>query len=159
MLLENCGSIKARLDTLATDELARLMYLTRYFESFHDPRPKPGEIVTPGGLTEGQLANIADYAAALRRSATAFTTGLGALKPGDPIPVTDPNKPDLSTVEGVQIVLTKLGYDPGLIDGEDGLRTRDAVQKFQADAGAVDGVAGAKTRAALAAALAKVPVS
>lgn len=160
VLVENRGSIKARIDTLATDELARLMYLTRYFEGFHDPRPKPGEIVPPGGLTEGQLANIADYAAALRRSATAFTTGLGAWKPGDPIPVMAPNKPDLSTIEGVQIALTKLGYDPGAIDGEDGPRTRAAVQKFQSehqpDAGPVDGVAGAKTRAALAAALAKV---
>jgi peptidoglycan hydrolase-like protein with peptidoglycan-binding domain len=107
-----------------------------------------------------QRANIADYAAALRRSATAFTTGLGTWKPGDPIPVMDPNKPDLSTIEGVQIALTKLGYGPGAIDGEDGPRMRAAVQKLQAehqpDAGPVDSVAGPKTRATLAAAFAKV---
>ncbi len=100
---------------------------------------------------------------ALRRAATAFTAGLGTWKPGDPIPVVDPNKPDLTTIEGVQTALAKLGYDPGAIDGEDGPRTRAAVRKFQSeyqpDAGAVDGVAGTKTRAALDAALAKVPTA
>lgn len=160
VLLENRGSIKARIETLTTDELARLMYLTRYFEGFHDPRPKPGEVVPPGGLTQGQLANIADYAVALKRTAGAFATGLGTWEPGDSIPTVDPNKPDLSTIEGVQIALTKLGYDPGTIDGEDGPRTHAAVKKFQSDhqpdAGPVDGLVGPKTRTAIASALSKV---
>ncbi len=159
VLLENRGAIKPHVDRLSTDELARLMYLTHYFEGFHDPRPKPGEAIVPGELTQGQLANIADYAAALRRAATAFTTGLGTWKPGDPIPVMDPNKPDLATLEGVQLALARLGYDPGPVDGEDGPRTRAAVQKFQAehqpDAGPMDGGVGAKALAAIAAALAK----
>lgn len=60
VLLENRGSIKARINTLATDELARLMYQTRCLEGFHDPQPRPGEIEPPGGLTEGQRASIAD---------------------------------------------------------------------------------------------------
>ncbi len=161
VLLDRRGTIKARIDTLTTDELARIMYLTRYFEGFHDPRPKPGEVVPPGGLTQGQLANIADYAAAIGRTAAAFSAGLGTWKPGDPIPVADPNNPDLSTTEGVQIALTKLGYDPGAIDGENGPRTRAAVQKFQSEhqpaAGPIDGAVGTMTRAALAAALAKIP--
>jgi peptidoglycan hydrolase-like protein with peptidoglycan-binding domain len=74
----------------------------------------------------------------------------------------DPNKPDLSTTEGVQIALTKLGYDPGAIDGEDGPGTRAAVQKFQTEhqpeAGAVDGIVGPRTRIALEVAL-SMPVN
>lgn len=60
----------------------------------------------------------------------------------------DSNKPDLSTIEGVQIALTKLGYDPGAVDGEDG-RKRAAVERFpsehQPDAGPVDGVVSSPT--------------
>lgn len=160
VLLENRGMIKARIDTLTTDELARLMYLTHYFEGFHDPRPKPGEVVPPGGLTDGQRANIADYATALRRTAGAFATGLGTWKPGDPIPSLDPNKTDLSTIEGAQAALAKLGYDVGPIDGVNSARMTTAVKKFQTehqpDAGPIDGVVGPLTRAAIAVAIAKV---
>ena len=160
VLLENRGMIKAQIDSLTTEELARLMYLTRYFEGFHDPRPKPGEVVPPGALTQGQTANIADYAGAITRTAAAFEAGLAGWTPGQPPIPEDPNSLDLATIEGCQAALTRLGYDPGPIDGKDGPRTRAAVQKFQAehqlDAGPMDGVGGAKTLAAVAAALGKV---
>lgn len=158
VLLDHRLAIKSAIDTLATDELARLMYLSHYYAGFHDPRPQPGETVSPGGFTAGQAANVADYAGALRRCATAFLNGLGSWKPGDPLPPIDPNVPDLSTLEGVQAALVKLGYDPGPVDGEDGPQTRAAIQKFQIDhqpdAGAVHGVAGPRTCVAIADALA-----
>jgi len=57
---------------------------------------------------------------------------------------------NLDTIAGVQDALTKLGYDPGGIDGLDGPKTRDAVSQFQAYAGIkVDGKVGVQTRLAL----------
>ncbi len=160
VLLENRDTIKAHIDTLSTDELARLMYLTHYFEGFHDPRPKPGEVVTPGALTQGQLANIADYAGAIGRTASAFEAGLAGWTPGQPPIPEDPNAPDLASIEGCQAALARLGYEPGPIDGVNGPRTQAATMKFQRehqpDAGTVDGTVGPRTRATLEVALAKL---
>ena len=56
----------------------------------------------------------------------------------------------LDDLEGVQTGLTKLGYDPGTIDGKDGPRTQKAVRSFQTDAEIkVDGIAGPETKGAL----------
>lgn len=56
----------------------------------------------------------------------------------------------LDDLEGVQTGLTKLGYDPGTIDGKDGPKTQGAVKSFQTDAGIkVDGIAGPVTKEAM----------
>ena len=60
----------------------------------------------------------------------------------------------LDDLEGVQTALTKLGYDPGAVDGKDGPRTRGAVVKFQTEAQIkIDGIAGPETKGALRATL------
>ncbi|HEU4538814.1 MAG TPA: hypothetical protein VFS00_32065, partial [Polyangiaceae bacterium] len=82
VLLDKRPSIHRDIDTLRADELARRMYLTRYYEGFHDPRPAPGEEVPPGGLTKGQAANIRDYARGLARAFARFGEGLAAWQPG-----------------------------------------------------------------------------
>lgn len=57
---------------------------------------------------------------------------------------------NLDDLEGVQTALTKLGYNPGTIDGKDGAHTRAAVTKFQETAQIkVDGIAGPETKGAL----------
>lgn len=57
---------------------------------------------------------------------------------------------NLEELEGVQDALTKLGYDPGKIDGKDGPNTQKAVRKFQAHASiGIDGIVGPATRQAL----------
>jgi hypothetical protein len=56
----------------------------------------------------------------------------------------------LVTTREIQIALVELGYDPGVIDGISGPRTRAAVKAFQSDAGLVaDGIVGPKTRSAM----------
>ncbi|MBS2012732.1 MAG: peptidoglycan-binding protein [Deltaproteobacteria bacterium] len=57
---------------------------------------------------------------------------------------------DLDDLEGVQNGLTKLGYDPGVVDGKDGPNTQRAVREFQAAASIkIDGIVGPVTRGAL----------
>ena len=57
---------------------------------------------------------------------------------------------NLEDLEGVQDALTKLGYDPGKIDGKDGANTQRAVREFQAHASVqIDGIVGPVTRQAL----------
>lgn len=59
------------------------------------------------------------------------------------------------TTKQIQLLLTYLEYDPGPIDGLDGVNTRDAVKAFQQAEGlGVDGIAGKATQAALLAAVA-----
>ena len=61
---------------------------------------------------------------------------------------------NVEEVEGVQDALTKLGYDPGAVDGKDGPKTEGAVRSFQEAAAInVDGIVGPQTREALVAAL------
>jgi murein L,D-transpeptidase YcbB/YkuD len=152
-LLDNRPAIKARAATLTAWELAELMYRSRYYEGFHDPRPTPGEVVAKGGLTKGQTANVSDYASALRRAERAFDVALerwtpeGGLEP-EPWP---PRPVDLLEVRALQAALRALGYDVGPLDGVRGPRTKAAVRAYQATAGLKpDGVDGPKTRGALA---------
>lgn len=60
----------------------------------------------------------------------------------------------LDDLEGVQTALTRLGYNPGKIDGMDGPNTQKAVRAFQTSAKIkIDGIAGPETKGALKAAL------
>jgi N-acetylmuramoyl-L-alanine amidase len=57
---------------------------------------------------------------------------------------------NLDELQGVQQALSKLGYDPGKIDGKDGPNTQKAVREFQAHATIkIDGIVGKETRQAL----------
>ena len=57
---------------------------------------------------------------------------------------------NLEELEGVQDALTKLGYEPGTVDGKDGPNTQKAVREFQAHASVqIDGIVGPVTRQAL----------
>ncbi len=57
---------------------------------------------------------------------------------------------NLEDLDGVQDALTKLGFDPGAVDGKDGPNTQKAVRAFQAHASlGVDGIVGPNTRQAL----------
>jgi peptidoglycan endopeptidase LytE len=57
---------------------------------------------------------------------------------------------DLDEIKGVQSALSKLGFDPGKIDGKDGPHTQKAVRAFQAHASiGIDGKVGPVTRKAL----------
>lgn len=58
---------------------------------------------------------------------------------------------NLDDFDGVQKALSKLGFDPGKIDGVDGPNTQQAVRAFQAHASIdIDGKIGKQTRKALA---------
>ena len=60
----------------------------------------------------------------------------------------------LDDTEGVQTALSRLGYDPGTIDGKNGPKTRGAVTAFQTAAQIkIDGIAGPETKGALRARL------
>ena len=62
---------------------------------------------------------------------------------------------NLEDIEGAQNALTKLGYDPGTVDGKDGPKTQHAVKEFQTAATIkVDGIMGPQTRQAIMDALA-----
>lgn len=57
---------------------------------------------------------------------------------------------NLEELEGVQTALSKLGFDPGVIDGKNGPNTQKAVRAFQAHATIkIDGIVGPETRTAL----------
>ena len=57
---------------------------------------------------------------------------------------------NLDDFKGVQSALSKLGFDPGKIDGKDGPNTQKAVRAFQAQASIrIDGKVGPETRGAL----------
>jgi len=57
---------------------------------------------------------------------------------------------NLDDFDGVQNALSKLGFDPGTIDGKDGPKTQNAVREFQAHATIkIDGIAGKQTKQAL----------
>lgn len=57
---------------------------------------------------------------------------------------------NLEALEGVQKALSKLGHNPGTIDGKDGPNTQHAVREFQASASIkIDGIVGPETRQAL----------
>jgi peptidoglycan hydrolase-like protein with peptidoglycan-binding domain len=57
---------------------------------------------------------------------------------------------NLDDLDGVQKALSKLGFDPGKIDGIDGPNTQRAVRAFQAHASIdIDGKVGKQTRKAI----------
>jgi peptidoglycan hydrolase-like protein with peptidoglycan-binding domain len=57
---------------------------------------------------------------------------------------------NLDELNGVQLALTKLGYEPGAIDGKNGPNTMKALRAFQAHASiGIDGLVGPETRDAL----------
>ena len=63
---------------------------------------------------------------------------------------------NLQSLAGVQFALSKIGYDPGPVDGIDGPSTKAAVKAFQEATGIrADGSAGPITKKALLAALEK----
>jgi SpoIID/LytB domain protein len=56
----------------------------------------------------------------------------------------------LDSVSGVQTFLANNGFNPGIIDGEMGSYTREAIKAFQRKVGLIpDGVAGTRTKAAM----------
>ncbi len=56
----------------------------------------------------------------------------------------------LDNVAGVQTFLANNGFNPGIIDGEMGSYTREAIKAFQRKVGLIpDGVAGTRTKAAM----------
>ncbi len=57
---------------------------------------------------------------------------------------------NLEELEGVQRALSKLGFDPGTIDGKNGPNTQKAVRGFQAHKTIkIDGIVGPETRRSL----------
>jgi peptidoglycan hydrolase-like protein with peptidoglycan-binding domain len=61
---------------------------------------------------------------------------------------------DLTKLDDVQDALSKLGFDPGQVDGRNGPKTQAAVRQFQtACMIPADGIVGPQTRGALKAAL------
>lgn len=118
---------RALLGGTATD-LARAMYANRYYT----------------GVAGTPEERIAAYATLIRSSA-AYVEERLAVADG---------MPDLGTVLGVQTALSRLGHDPGPLDGVTGPKTRAAVVAFQlAHALLADGIVGPITRAALLVAL------
>ncbi|MDA9602897.1 peptidoglycan-binding protein [bacterium] len=54
---------------------------------------------------------------------------------------------NLNSVEGIQTYLSNNGFNPGIIDGEMGSYTKEAIKAFQRKVGLIpDGVAGARTK-------------
>ena len=54
---------------------------------------------------------------------------------------------NLDSVEGIQTYLSNNGFNPGIIDGEMGSYTKEAIKAFQRKVGLIpDGVAGARTK-------------
>lgn len=85
VLLEQRPAIKAKINTITSYELAELMYRSKYYEGTHNPKPKPDEVVDPGGLTEGQRLNVETYAGihggGISANAVAFNVALDGWDP------------------------------------------------------------------------------
>ena len=59
----------------------------------------------------------------------------------------DNRSANLESVEGVQTYLSNNGFNPGIIDGEMGSYTKEAIKAFQRKVGLIpDGVAGTRTK-------------
>ena len=59
----------------------------------------------------------------------------------------DNSSANLNSVEGIQTYLSNNGFNPGIIDGEMGSYTKEAIKAFQRKVGLIpDGVAGARTK-------------
>lgn len=101
---------------------------------------------------------IAELDAAIRRNAKGarwreLLERLGLEEPPHTLEDVDGDGlPEVTSIADVQEALSRLGYDPGDVDGIDGPKTRAAVRAFQTDHEglAVDGIPGRHTRRALA---------
>lgn len=146
VLLDNRPAIKAVIDTIDEETLAKLMYESRYYEGVHDPR-----------VQGGKEANVRDYASALEHCRVAIERDLG--KDWQPLPSIP--SVNLQTVTGWQQALNLLGAQPRLkVDGVYGTQTRAEMFQFQAKSGLkVDGIVGPNTRDALQEALDKLVAS
>ena len=59
----------------------------------------------------------------------------------------DNRSANLGSVEGIQTYLSNNGFNPGIIDGEMGSYTKEAIKAFQRKVGLIpDGVAGNRTK-------------
>ncbi|MEQ9181052.1 MAG: peptidoglycan-binding domain-containing protein [Nitratireductor sp.] len=83
--------------------------------------------VTGLSILEGVLLG------AVAGGATGFLTDQDVIDLGDPIWAKSDRPANRSAVARVQAGLTKLGYDPGPIDGKPGPRTSSAIQAYQRD--------------------------
>jgi murein L,D-transpeptidase YcbB/YkuD len=103
-------------------QLAELMYNSKYYQGFHDPRQP-----------NGRMLNIQDYGNALIKKAALFSSALR----GEQV---------VEVVEA-QKKLNELGYRPPLmVDGIMGPKTLLAIKWFQSHNGLkVDGILGPKT--------------
>ena len=62
----------------------------------------------------------------------------------------DNSNTNLNSVSGIQTFLANNGFNPGIIDGEMGSYTREAIKAFQRKVGLIpDGEAGTRTKSAM----------
>jgi hypothetical protein len=155
VLLDERPVIKASIDTLNAEGLAKAMYASHYYSGFHNP-------LLPGGIE----ADEDDYADAIARGLAKYAAALPNWTPNAnedqySSPITLPNGEivDLDETIGQQKATIALGYGPpvshGGADGIDGPATRTALMAFQANANiTVTGVMNPPTVAAFQAAFA-----
>jgi hypothetical protein len=103
-----------------------------------------------------QTITVSELEAAVTRNCTGPRWAeLVARLGGNYAPHVEPETFDLGTIRGLQEALTRLGLEPGPVDGYPGPLTTAAVLTFQHARGLTpDGVYGPKTRAAISVALA-----
>jgi hypothetical protein len=105
---------------------------------FNGSKPRPAPILTlthPAATTKTPTTT---------KTPSTVAVPSGPLKPGD----------TGTQVKVLQRALTRLGYSPGVADGDYGTSTKNAVIRFQqASSLTADGVAGSKTLGALRTAL------
>ncbi len=132
-----CGGVPNALAHGSVGDLSAAMYSNRYYTGVNSDTDHDG---MPGTMKDRILA----YSMLIVSGANFVQGVLDDVEIGL----------DLSTVAGLQEALSRLGHDPGPIDGKPGPKTRAAVVAFQRARGLVaDGIAGPKTRTALRAAL------
>ncbi len=89
------------------------------------------------GLVVGAVTGLSLLQGALIGAAAGGLTGAltsdDVIDLGDPIWASDKKPANSSAVHRVQAGLTKLGYDPGPIDGAMGSRTENAIRTYQGD--------------------------
>lgn len=160
VLLDRRGTIKARIDTLTTDELARIMYLTRTSKGSTIPGRRPARSFCPVGSprassrTSPTTRRHSDEPPPRSRRASA--RGSRAIRSRWSIRTIQTSRRSRASRSLSRSSVTTRARSTARTG-----RARAAVQKFQSehqpDAGPVDGAVGTMTRATITAALAKVP--